>query len=427
MARQAQRAGRSIRQTLIAGIAGTMLVAVVLGTSSVGLVAHAIGDLETHAKTVQDVLRTDAALRESILSQETYAFDFALTRSDRPIEELAASQATERDLYAEMDRLAATDPEVLAHVAKIREGATAWRERWLDPFIQDVRSRPAGSPDSGQIATNEPLFAPVEEELGKLDATLDQRRTATLAEMDATVSGLAAVVVPMAIIGALGVGVLGLWLLRRISGPLRRLDRTAQGLVAGESVTFVPERLDEIGSLATVLERLRVDVDERYAAARTDAERAATYNQLAELTSFAQGEDDLVDAAVRTLRRLAPSPRGHVMLLNNSTNRLLVVASWGEDAPVPGSLADIDRIDRCPGIRRATAYVASDLADDMAVHCPVHAKPTGSVVCLPMTALGSIVGVIHLERPTRAPSMPTASRPPLGSRSRSRWPSRTRG
>jgi diguanylate cyclase (GGDEF)-like protein len=78
---------------------------------------------------------------------------------------------------------------------------------------------------------------------------------------------------------------------------------------------------------------------------------------------------------------------------------LIVAAGWGDGSPEAGSPAAIDRIDRCPGIRRATAYVSPDLSDDMAVRCPAHPVATGSVVCLPMPALGSIVGVIHLERP----------------------------
>ena len=192
---------------------------------------------------------------------------------------------------------------------------------------------------------------------------------------------------------------IGAWLTRSISGPLQRLNSAARAIAAGEEVTFAAEHDDELGGLAIALEQLRVDASTRYRDARVEAETAATFNQLAELTSFAQNEETLVDAATRVLERLAPSPRGHVMLLNNSTNRLIVGAAWGDGAPQIGSAAEIDRIDLCPGIRRATAYVAEDLADDLAVRCPVHRAQSGSVVCLPMPALGSIVGVIHLERP----------------------------
>jgi diguanylate cyclase (GGDEF)-like protein len=56
-----------------------------------------------------------------------------------------------------------------------------------------------------------------------------------------------------------------------------------------------------------------------------------------------------------------------------------------------------DRIDRCPGIRRSSAFVAPNVADEMTVRCPAHPAEAGAVACIPMLALGKIVGVIHLE------------------------------
>jgi diguanylate cyclase (GGDEF)-like protein len=76
---------------------------------------------------------------------------------------------------------------------------------------------------------------------------------------------------------------------------------------------------------------------------------------------------------------------------------LTVGVAWGAGASEPGTLVNVDRIDRCPGIRRSSAFVAPDLADDMAVRCPAHERPIGSLACVPMLALGKIVGVIHLE------------------------------
>ena len=36
---------------------------------------------------------------------------------------------------------------------------------------------------------------------------------------------------------------------------------------------------------------------------------------------------------MRTLGRIVPTPRGQVMLVNNSTNSLLVAEAWGGDLP----------------------------------------------------------------------------------------------
>ena len=79
---------------------------------------------------------------------------------------------------------------------------------------------------------------------------------------------------------------MAIWLLRVVSAPLARLSQTAASLVRGSAVSFRAERDDEIGTLATVLEQLRLDLEGRYAAAVADADRAATYNKLADLISF---------------------------------------------------------------------------------------------------------------------------------------------
>lgn len=86
------------------------------------------------------------------------------------------------------------------------------------------------------------------------------------------------------------------------------------------------------------------------------------------------------------------------MLINASQNRLSVSAAWGDEV-IPGSPVDVDRVDRCPGIRRATAYIAADIGDGMTVRCPAHPMLEGSLLCVPMPALGEIVGVIHLASP----------------------------
>lgn len=54
--------------------------------------------------------------------------------------------------------------------------------------------------------------------------------------------------------------------------------------------------------------------------------------------------------------------------------------------------------DRCPGIRRGPIYQAIDLSDDLEVRCLAHPASSGSLLCVPMIALGQTVGVIHLER-----------------------------
>ena len=221
----------------------------------------------------------------------------------------------------------------------------------------------------------------------------------------------------------LGVLVLGLWLLRTVSGPLARLSRTAMSLVQGVPVTFQAERDDEIGTLARVLEEQRKDVEDRYTVARADAERSATFNKLADMISFSASEEELIDAAIRAIRHLAPVPAGDIALANKSQNRLVYAGAWGETGVQIGRPVLIDKMDRCPGIRRASAYIVTDVEDPLSVHCPAHQTTTGAAACLPMMAMGQVMGVIHLSIPDEAGAAETVASV-TGSPSRSPWRTR---
>ena len=393
--KQFARAG--IRARLTRSLGATIVLGVVLSIVTLGLVVRTLGDLSAETATMSRVMEAEDALKIAIFTEETFAFDFALSHSDRPIEELREARTTELEMYSELARLVPADTGVMDAARVVRELSSAWQTGWVEEFLHKVRDG-ATFDAAAEIEASEALFGPLEEAIFDLEDVLALRRAGTIADVDRAMTTLIAIIVPVGLTTTIVLTLLGVWLTRTISGPLQRLDRTAHALVAGDDVTFVPERDDEIGSLALVLERLRVDARDRYGVAISEADRAATFNRLADLTSFARDEGELLDVAVRTLERVAPSTRGDILLLNNSTNHLVLSAAWGDDQPVVGTIADVDRIDRCPGIRRATAFVAEDLSDGMTVHCPVHPADHGSLLCLPMQALGNTVGVIHLER-----------------------------
>ena len=386
-----------IRTRLTRSLGATIAIGLVLSIVTLGFVVRTLGELSTQTATMSRVMETEDALKVAIFTEETFAFDYALSHSERPIEELREARSTELEMYSELARLVPNDTGVLDAGRLVRELSSAWQTGWVEEFLHKVRDG-ATIDAAAEIEASEALFAPLEEAIFGLEDILATRRAATIADVDQAMATLTAVIAPVGLTTTLVLILLGVWLTRTISGPLQRLDRTAHALIAGEDVTFVPERDDEIGSLALVLEQLRVDARDRYGAAISEADRAATFNRLADLTSFARDETELLDVAVRTLQRVAPSERGDILLLNNSTNHLVLSAAWGGDQPPVGTIADVDRIDRCPGIRRATAFIVEDLSDEMSVHCPVHPAEHGSLLCLPMQALGNTVGVIHLER-----------------------------
>lgn len=128
------------------------------------------------------------------------------------------------------------------------------------------------------------------------------------------------------------------------------------------------------------------------------AERATVFARLSDRLSFAVEEADLVKAAVGALALLIPTDEGDLLLLNASQDRLLVGEAWGGAAPPSGSLVQVDRPDRCPALRRGDAYLSDDLGDPLSVTCPAHPVDHGTVMCVPLIAIGQTVGVLHLVR-----------------------------
>jgi diguanylate cyclase (GGDEF)-like protein len=391
------RARHAIRNRLLISMTATVLLGVVMTGFVFAVAAGTIRSLAqrtTELETMEDGLH---ALEVSLFTQETFVFDFALSERDEALEEFDAATQDATLAYADLRAAAGPYPDIRESADRVHDTASLWREEWAEPYLRSVGSGGTVS-DAIAVQASEELFLPAEEALVELDTALGVLRARTAEEVGAAIPDLAMLIVPFGAAMTLLLALIGAWLTRTISGPLVRLNRTAEAVVAGEPVSFHAERDDEVGALADILERLRSDVEIRYEAARRNGEYAATFNQLAELTSFASDEQELVQAAVHALRRLVPADRGDILLANPSQNRLTVAVAWGDGAAEPGSLVQVDRFDRCPGIRRSSAFVANDVAEDMAVRCPAHPAVAGSVACVPMSALGKMVGVIHLEQ-----------------------------
>lgn len=155
--------------------------------------------------------------------------------------------------------------------------------------------------------------------------------------------------------------------------------------------------------VAIVLEReLRENAQEALAAREASETRYRTlvdvFNRLAEQTTFANDETEMFAAAAAALAQLAPAAVGDIQAINPSADRLCVAVAWGDGALAPGAAVEIEAPDRCFGIRRGTTYAVEDATDPWTPSCPAHPAERGSVLCVPMTAAGKLLGVIHLVR-----------------------------
>ena len=389
-----------IRRRLLTSLFVGLGLLAVLAISSIGLVA-ASGQSQA-AQTV--AINAVSAARRQLISattrEQTAILDYELTYFQQAVDEFNAATTDEVTFSTRLVDLARDNPELARATDNVVALAAAWRLDWAKPLLASLR---AGGlpPASGPLSPEEGQrrFSALASAFEELDQLIEQRRASNDAVKEASMHWLAAVIVGVSLAFGTALLILSVWLIRTVSGPLARLSQTAANLLAGTSVSFRAERDDEIGTLARALEQMRLDVDTRYTTALSEAERSATYNKLADLISFSATEDQLVTAAVRVIRRLTSVPSGDIELANPSQNRLVIAAAWGEPAAEIGRPVPIDRIDRCPGIRRTSAFVTLDVEDELAVGCPVRPTTQGAAACVPMMALGQVVGVIHLALP----------------------------
>ena len=214
-----------------------MGVTVVLGVVMAGAVflvaASAIGRLEQRVAALDRMQDAQLALELSLLRQETYVFDFALSGRSQAVEQFDTATQDAFLAYADLRALAVDFPELAAPVEAVNESAQAWREEWAEPFIRSAQQ--VGVMQRAQaVGTSEILFAPAERRLTDLADTLAALRRQSADDAARTVPDLAAVVIPFGIALTVLLTLVGAWLVRSISAPLLRLNRTAKALVAGE-------------------------------------------------------------------------------------------------------------------------------------------------------------------------------------------------
>lgn len=120
------------------------------------------------------------------------------------------------------------------------------------------------------------------------------------------------------------------------------------------------------------------------------------FARLGEQLSFSADESSLIRGGVAALRRLVSTDGGDLLLANASQDRLVVGSTWGSLGRSSGAEVDGIAPVACLGIRRGSIYHVADVTDDLVLSCPAHPIEGGSLMCVPMLALGQTIGVVHL-------------------------------
>jgi len=172
----------------------------------------------------------------------------------------------------------------------------------------------------------------------------------------------------------------------RLQAALRSVGRAAEQLAAGDLRQRVAEvGEDAIGRLARSFNQLADRVAER------DRE-VALLHDMGQLLQSANDDDEALRIVAQLVPALVPGASGAILTLSNSRDQLVRRAAFGAaeragpEHCAPGS---------CWGLRKGQTYLVLEPASQ--VLCDHLATPAWPYICVPLSAHGQTLGLLHLE------------------------------
>jgi diguanylate cyclase (GGDEF)-like protein len=381
-----------------------MRLLVVLGAMSVmAIMAMTVPFFATN--TLLDDLResTGASLRASaaydelalaLSEEETGISGYVLTRNGDFADQYYTGVAAESQVYEALAGLQGSSA-IREAFDRVRQAMTEWHASYAVPTLDDVRlGRLEMAQSTVRQETGKRLFDVVRSETSALNALM----TAPDADLGDQVAAVTAMRLIMFLVGvvAILIGLIVAIKLTRdwISRPLRTLVATARRVEQGEDAPFVAGRRDEIGDLGAALERMRRRIVAGQQAAEVEVEHSNILNFFTELTAFTETDVEVSTALLTAITELIHPQDAVVHVANRSRDRAAPEATLGN--PVAENLA-LRTLDNCPGVRRGSLYITPDVGRPLAVRCPIQRAESGTVACLPLTALGETIGAVHLH------------------------------
>lgn len=349
-------------------------------------------DDSSHQRAVNTAQRS---LERSLTDQAAAVRLYVLSANERALIPYRQGLDAERTASTalEIDPMLAEDVHIA--VANVRQAAVAWRDRYVRVALDDLNDRRIDVARSAiSLGLDKDLFDRVRVRLDALDEHLTAP-DAFVADDVAVLSTIRVIAYDTSLVG----GIVALLITLRALGalvwkPLGMLVDTARQVENGADVSFRLRRRDEIGDLAASLERMRNRIDDGRRVAAVTAQESSIVNSFTELTAFTETDIEVAEAMLTAVDELVAPDSAVVHVSNRSRDRALPEAHRGAD---PGRVLSLRGLESCPGVRRGSLYVTGDVSRPLAVRCPVHPATEGTVVCVPLTALGETVGAVHLS------------------------------
>ncbi len=114
--------------------------------------------------------------------------------------------------------------------------------------------------------------------------------------------------------------------------------------------------------------------------------------KMGELLQSCHTVEESYEVVAITSGQLFPASSGAMLVYKASKNMLEAAVTWGEDVPYDGNALDPEE---CWALRRGRVHSVSEFSSDPPCNAVKGRKV--ACICVPMLALGDILGVYHLE------------------------------
>ncbi len=139
--------------------------------------------------------------------------------------------------------------------------------------------------------------------------------------------------------------------------------------------------------LAEINQTLELRVEER-------TRELALINEMRTLLQASISTQEAYQLIGQVLQKLFPQDCGALYICRNDLNLLEAAATWGE----PLRSEERFTTHNCWGLRRGQVYIMED--NQIGLPCPHVQKPLPCcTLCIPLTAQGAILGILHLQTP----------------------------
>jgi len=365
-------------------------LAIALGTAA--LVSSRIDNAEQAARAAFDNQRRVALLGEfeaAVLEAQNSHRAYLLAGTESSLDGYREGVRSFWGTYGELKH-GGSDGEArtLAEVVTLFQ---RWQSSYAEPSIERRRTvaRETLPRTGGPGVDNDALISSIREKTGTLRG---EARSALEASSDrahqAFATGkLAGILGPTALLGAMVAA--GLWLALRTVKALDGLRAAADRFADGDlDVRADVAGSEETRAVAQAFNGMASQLSQRTA-------RASLLTEIGETLQACASFDEACKVLAQVAPRLLPETSGALSVFNASRNAVLPVATWGAHL---GEAQGFDPND-CWSLRKGRVHLYRPPRHG--VSCPhVHGNDGHAAhVCIPMTAQGDPIGVLHLQFP----------------------------